>query len=225
MNHQPAQSAPTASRRSSLRAAAKTSDSIVIKVAETEAERLAVYRLRYEIYVGERGLVQKYADHATRTIVEPLDARSCLLVALLAGEVVGTLRINFARDGGLSDYEEFYEMKSVGDAHPARTAMVTKFMIAPAHRNGVVILRLCLACYDIGCQHGIWFNFIDCNPPLEKFFGRLGYRAYCGRKQHPEYGDVLPMIFHMREESYMGQLAARAVSTSTNSSQHENTTR
>ena len=41
--------------------------------AETEEEKLAVYRLRYQVYVEEMGRYRATADHERRLLVEPED--------------------------------------------------------------------------------------------------------------------------------------------------------
>lgn len=50
-----------------------------------------------------------------------------------------------------------------------------------------------------GLKRGALLDFIDCNPHLEKFFLKLGYRPYCGRKEHQEYGDVQPMVLYAKD--------------------------
>jgi hypothetical protein len=70
----------------------------------------------------------------------------------------------------------------------------TKFMVAATHRKGSLGVRLATHVYQFGLERGIFFDFIDCNSHLEPVFFGLGYRRYRGRIQHPEYGDVLPLV-------------------------------
>lgn len=52
-----------------------------IRLATTEADRRAVYRFRYEVYVNEMKRVQTYADHEQRVIEELLDKTGYILIA------------------------------------------------------------------------------------------------------------------------------------------------
>jgi hypothetical protein len=49
---------------------------IRIAMAETDAEREAVYRLRYDVYVEEMGRYQSSADHQRRMLYEDVDRQS-----------------------------------------------------------------------------------------------------------------------------------------------------
>jgi hypothetical protein len=55
-------------------------------------------------------------------------------------------------------------------------------------------VRICQAGYAHARRHGLIADFMDCNPHLEEQFARFGYRSYRSRIEHPEYGDVLPMV-------------------------------
>ena len=71
-----------------------------IRLAATDVELEALYAFRYRIYVEEMGRPQKYADHDMRRIRDPLDETGRNLVAWDNSEIVGCVRVNFARDGG-----------------------------------------------------------------------------------------------------------------------------
>jgi hypothetical protein len=52
-----------------------------IHLAETEAEKQAVYRFRYDVYVEEMGRYGGAADHVNRLLVEPEDATARIFYA------------------------------------------------------------------------------------------------------------------------------------------------
>jgi hypothetical protein len=87
-------------------------------------------------------------------------------------------------------------------------SITTTLMIAPKHRNGTLGCRLSLATFRDGRRDGILFDFIDCNPHLEETFQRLGYRRYLGRIQHPEYGDVLPLVLMLTDVEHLEQIGS-----------------
>lgn len=164
-----------------------------IRIVETDAELEQVYQFRYKIYVDEMGRKQNYADHRRKTIIEPLDKTGYIFGAFENGKVVGTLRVNFAKDSDLGYYEELYQMQSVGESHPNHTSIVTKLIVADTNRYGRLAIRLCQSAYVFGLENEIKFNFMDCNQHLVHFFTFFGYEVYTANVIHPEYGEVTPM--------------------------------
>lgn len=177
---------------------------ITIRKAESAAERQRVFRFRYEIYVEEMQRPQTYADHDTCTIEEPFDATGHIFFAEdETGRVVGTVRTNFGRDTDFGYYRELYGMSCLGRHTPEQASISTKFMIAPHLRKGTLAVRLASYGVEFNLKHGILFDFIDCNPHLEATFRRLGYVRYRGRVQHPEYGDVLPLVLPLTDLEHL----------------------
>src|SRR5688572_20182496 len=100
-----------------------------IRLATTDAERRAIYQLRYRIYVEEMRRPQKDADHAARLIVDSLDSFACLFGAWQGTECVGTVRQNLLRDGDIGAYREMYRLETLDAAEAARTSITTRLMI------------------------------------------------------------------------------------------------
>ena len=167
-----------------------------IRLAQTPAELSALFAFRYRIYVEEMGRTQKYADHTTRNISDPLDAAAFNLVAWHDERIVGCVRVNFARDGGLDYYRDLLRMEAIGPSWPDRVSLCTRLMIAPRWRRTTLAVRLSIACYELGLGSGIAWNFIDCNDHLVGFFERLGYE-FTHQPTHEEYGQVNAMRFDL----------------------------
>jgi GNAT superfamily N-acetyltransferase len=177
--------------------------SIQIRSVDPAApEALDIYRLRYEVYVAELGRTQEHADHVQRTIREPLDHGSVLLAAYDMGQLVGSVRLSYARCVDLGDYVSLYRMREAGSAHPAQTSITTKLLVAPAYRNGPLGYRLSVATYCTALSDGISHDFIDVYPARLAFFERLGY-VRCGQIVHAEYGEVTLMRLDLRDASHL----------------------
>lgn len=176
--------------------------SVEVRVAETEAERRRLYAFRYRIYVEEMGRTQKHADHRTRLISDPMDRTAHNLVAWRDDEIIGCVRINFARDGGLDYYRELLRMDGAGAAWPHAVSLCTRLMIRPDWRNSPLAIRLSVAAFELGLWGGIRFNFIDCNDHLADFFARIGY-VLTHRPVHEEYGQVNAMRFDLGDEVWL----------------------
>ena len=184
----------------------RDTEALAIKPVSSLAELMEVYRFRYKIYCEEMRRPQSYADHLRKTISDPLDACAMNFAAWESDRIVGVVRVNLARDMKLSDYEELYQMGTFADAHPDRTAIVTRMMIEPQKRGSRLAVELSAACYRFGLAHGIKFNFIDCNAHLVRFFKAIGYRDYIGTRIHHEYGEVTPMVFHLEDHRHLQEI-------------------
>ena len=70
-------------------------EKVQIKQAISESEKDDIFKFRYRIYIEEMSRKQKYADHAAKTIKEPLDDDAYLLAAYDSdGLLIGTCRTN-----------------------------------------------------------------------------------------------------------------------------------
>lgn len=172
-----------------------------LEVVTAEDALDALYFFRYRIYVEEMARRQKYADHATRRIRDPLDDRGHNIVAWdMAGQITGCIRVNLARDGALDYYTNLLGLKAVGAEHPAATSVCTRLMISPEHRGSTLATRLSCAAFDFGLDHGVVWNFLDCNDHLVDFFARMGYER-THTAVHEEYGRVNAMRLNIRDYS------------------------
>jgi GNAT superfamily N-acetyltransferase len=174
-----------------------------IRLARTPAELHAVYRLRYEVYVEELQRVQRYADHEARLVVEPLDRTGRIFGAFEGDRAVGTVRVNFARDSELGEYESLYGMASLGAKHPRVTSITTKLLVTKDYRSSSLAYRLAAAAYADGLPEGIEHDFVDVYPPRVPFFEKLGYRVHIPEAVHSEFGSVIVMRLDLRDEAHL----------------------
>ena len=73
-------------------------------LAETQQEKDAVYRFRYEIYVAEMGRYGEAADHERKMLVEPEDETARIYYAAIDGEVVATSRFSWGGDAPFTQH-------------------------------------------------------------------------------------------------------------------------
>jgi hypothetical protein len=172
---------------------------VEIRPVTTEAEYQEIYRFRYEVYIEEMQRTQMYADHHRKMIVEPLDKTAKIYGAWLGNKIVGTTRINYARDSELGYYEKLYNLAIAKEFYPDCVSITTKMMVSKTFRSSHLGLRMALAVYKGALENGIHFDFIDCNRHLKPLFIKMGYRPYRESVVHPEYGEVMPMILALRD--------------------------
>jgi GNAT superfamily N-acetyltransferase len=179
---------------------------IEIRKVRTESEARAIFRLRYEVYVEELGRSQRYADHAARTLAEPLDTCANLFCAYDGARLVGTVRTNYAWRSRLEEYEALYQLEHCGSAYPHGTSVTTKLVVAPDHRGSTLPYRLAAATYSAALSDGVLFDFVDVYPARVPFFQRLGYQVHLPHAMHAEYGPVIVMRLGMRDAQHLAEV-------------------
>jgi hypothetical protein len=185
---------------------------IEVKEARTEAERLAIYQLRYRVYVDELKLAPRCADHERRLLAEPLDAYAHNFYATADGEVLGTVRGVPRRDGPF-EHEVLFDLDQFRPFFPGAVSMTTKLVIAPGRRASTVLKLLVLECYRRGRQVGIAFDFLDCWPHLITLYEHLGYRRYKSNINHPEAGYMTPMVLVMEDLEHLRRVGSPLAET------------
>ena len=175
-----------------------------IRLATNEADRNAVFRFRYEIYVKEMKRFQKYADHDKQNIEEPLDRTGHILIASDDEDrTIGTVRFNVGVDENFGLYEGLYRLREFEAFYPSSVSITTKLMVAPDYRYSVLPLQLAVRSYKVAVSLGAAFDCIDCNRHLLPFFQKLGYRQVFQDVVHPEYGCVVPMVLAVLDTGYL----------------------
>jgi hypothetical protein len=84
--------------------------SLEIRRVTEPAELAEVFRLRYRVYVQELQYPQRYADHRSQMVREPLDEMGHILGAFEDGALVGSVRINYGSAIAFGDYGDLYTM-------------------------------------------------------------------------------------------------------------------
>ncbi|HEY9812940.1 MAG TPA: GNAT family N-acetyltransferase [Candidatus Sericytochromatia bacterium] len=177
-----------------------------IRLAKTPKEKEQVFKLRYQIYVEELGYTQHYVDHKHKILEEPLDKSANIFAAYQNGQIIGTVRSNYAKNSNLEYYPQLYKMRDfIGDAHPRYTSISTKLMVKKELRGSTLALRLMRANYQQLLVDGVKFDFIDCEPHMIPFFQKLGYQPI-EMINHPEYGSGLAMMLNVFNFKHLEQV-------------------
>lgn len=170
--------------------------------------REALQRFRYDVYVREMNRPQQHADHAAGRIEDALDSKGINLVATIDGHVVGCARVNLAWEGGLDDYDQLYGMSTSSPDYPAGVGIVTRLMVAAAHRGGHLTMQMFLPLYRMCLERGIRHGYMDCNAHLVGRFEQLGFVPHTEPREHPEYGLVQPMRLDLHDAQHLRGVAS-----------------
>lgn len=176
--------------------------SMDIRLVTSEQEKQLVYQFRYQIYIEEMNRKQKYCNHDTKSIQEPLDKTGRILAAFNdSGQIIGTVRLNYAREGNLGYYPTLYNMQELGLDY-LNSSITTKLMVEKNYRRTTAVRSLLFAAYKQAITDNIRYDFIDVNSHLVKFFRRFGYTSV-SIINHPEYGHVTLMRAKFDDAEYL----------------------
>ncbi|TGN13152.1 GNAT family N-acetyltransferase [Leptospira ilyithenensis] len=178
---------------------------IRVRLAQNSEDREKIFQLRYDIYVQEMNRKQSFADHEKARIHEPYDDTGHLFLAEDDDQVIGTVRINFRKDGEL-ECENLYDMGHFQPFYPNQVSMSTKLMVRREYRSSAAASMLCMKIYEHARENGILIDFIDTNPHLVRLYSQVGYRLYKKNIDHPDYGNVIPMVFLLDDHEYLRQI-------------------
>ena len=143
-----------------------------------------------------------HADHENRMITDWMDEKGILFYAVKDDEMIATVRINFAKYGRI-EFEKEYEVDRFKPYFPQNVSTSTKLMVVPEFRRSSLTARFATSWYVFARGNGVCFDFININKPVYDFYKRLGYRKYKRNFIHPEFGEVIPMVFVINDDNYL----------------------
>lgn len=165
---------------------------IEVRLCRNAGQLVQAQQLRYEVYCGELGRNSPSANHEKKIIADKLDDFAHCFIALCKGEIIGTIRINYTKDGSLGALEGLYGM-SDSSHHPGHTGICTKFIVKRAHRKGRTAMQLVSQATQFGLRHDMKECYIDCVPKLVHYYRAMGFKPSGKKFFHPENGPSLPM--------------------------------
>ncbi|HUI28285.1 MAG TPA: cyclic nucleotide-binding domain-containing protein, partial [Candidatus Kryptonia bacterium] len=180
-----------------------------IAIAETDDEKRAVYRFRYDVYVTEMGRYQTVADHAQRLLYEDCDAHSRIFYATEDDTVVATLRLTWGGDAALPQrmVEQYHLAPFLAELPQSAIAVGERGMVTPRLRNSDLFLRLIGASFGFVNERRIQLAFGDCEPHLLNLYLGLGYRTYSKKNVNSaEAGYLVPIVFVPEDIAYLRYL-------------------
>jgi len=170
-----------------------------VSLARTDAERNAVYRLRYEVYMRElrKGFLSD-VDHDDGLVRDPADEQDgvCTLYTGTADDVTGSLRLQVWEPGCVpKDVYQRFSLQLFPGIEALKISEVARLVIRPDMRGGRLLTSLASAAFRLGtANHGVFVCFLYCSPGLLRPYMRLGFRPYPGYVIPNADGVRLPMF-------------------------------
>jgi hypothetical protein len=177
------------------------------RIATTEAEKDAVFRSRYAIYVEEMGRYQATADHEHRMLRDPEDDYSWIVFTTDSAEVVASTRLTWGGNGFSDRQINQYRLAPFLTELPAGTLAVgERTMISPSWRGVDLFSVLTEGMDGLAERHGIRVVFGACEPHLVSFYCRY-QRTYADRNiNSPESGYLIPLISFVPDVDALAEL-------------------
>ncbi len=182
-----------------------------IHLAQTEAEKRAVYRFRYDVYVEEMGRYAGSADHDNRLLVEPEDEASRIFYAARDGAVVGTARFSWGGDGPFSprQIEQYRLAPFLAELPPDAMAVGERGMVAAHLRGSDVFQEMGRASRRFINDERIQLVFGACEPHLLSLYIGQGARTYSNQNINSrEAGYLIPIVTVTEDIAYLRSIGA-----------------
>ena len=181
-----------------------------VYMAETEAEREAVFAFRYSVYGAELGRKLGNADHGRHLVHDPEDDQPYTTLLYTddgGGQLTGTIRIRRWEPGQVpaKDWEAFSMERFAGLTEMA-TAEVGRLMIEPGRRGQLGLVSMSCAVYQL-CASELAVNvaFINCAAGLVRHYRLLGFRTYAGKLVPTPDGIEVPLVLIPSDRTYLEQ--------------------
>ena len=181
-----------------------------VYVAETEAEREAVFSFRYSVYGKELGRKLGNADHGRGRVHDEEDDKPYTTLLYTddgAGQLTGTVRIRRWEPGKVpaKDWETF-SMERFDGLREMPTAEIGRLMIEPGHRGQLGLVSMsCAVCQLYAQELAADVGFINCAAGLVRHYRLLGFRTYAGKLVPTADGIEVPLVVVPSDRAYLEQ--------------------
>lgn len=169
---------------------------VSIRFAASDADREAIYRLRYDVYVREMHMFADVADHAGGRLLDDHDQTARLILAEADGEAVGTMRLNWGGDAPISaEHRLTYGLdRFLTKIDPKQVNVITRLVVRPEYRRTDLTMGLIrLGATQVRALEST-LQFCDCQPHLISMYEGLGFRPYATAYNDPHFGIMVPLV-------------------------------
>jgi hypothetical protein len=181
-----------------------------VYLAETEAEREAVFSFRYSVYAEELGRKLGNADHGRRRVHDEEDDKPYTILLYTddgAGQLTGTMRLRRWEPGQVpaKDWQTF-SMDQFDGLREMSTSEIGRLMIAPGSRGQLGLVSMVCAVYLLYAgELPVDAAFINCAAGLVRHYRLLGFRTYAGRLVPTADGIEVPLVQIPSDRAYLEQ--------------------
>lgn len=187
-----------------------------IHIAESDEEKKAVFRFRYEIYVQEMGRYRGIADHENRLFREPEDDTARIFYAAENDEVVATSRMSWGGDAPFSErLVEHYRLEPfLAELEPEAMAVGERGMVKPALRGSPIFMDLGQRTSEFISNNRVQLIFGACEPHLLSLYVGRGSRTFAQKNiNSAEAGYLIPIVNVVEDVEYLRRIGSPGAET------------
>jgi hypothetical protein len=177
-----------------------------VHLADSVAEREAIYRFRYTIYVEELGREIGGVDHEARTVRDDDDENptSYHLYIGSLDHIVAAVRVQVWEPGEVPEQDfRISSMHLFPDIDSMVVGEMGRFMIRRTRRGRMTLPSMARGAYEfLVAQKKMDLAFLYCRPGLVNHYRRLGARPYKGAMVDMPEGIEAPMVMVASDLEY-----------------------
>ncbi len=174
--------------------------------AETKAEREAVYRFRYRVYVEEFGRKLGTPDHERKWVTDDGDEAptTTILYTGSLDNITGTVRLQHWRAGEVPHHDmDELSIDRFSGFETLNTGEIGRLMVRRSMRGRVIVASLLRASYEIFAgEQGTDLVFCYCSPGLVRYYQQLAMRPFGGRPVMAPDGIMVPLVAVLSDYDY-----------------------
>ncbi len=184
-----------------------------VYIAETEAEREAVFSFRYSVYTEELHRQVGTPDHDRRRLTDEEDNKpytTLLYTCDGSGRLTSTIRIRQWGPGEVpqKDWVTF-SMEHFSGLREMRTAELGRLMLEPGQRGRFGLVSIGCALYELYAREPVVDAiFVYCAAGLVRYYRLLGFRTYAGRLVPTPDGIEVPLVVIPSDRTYLDQVGS-----------------
>lgn len=187
--------------------------------AESDEEKEAVYRFRYEVYVAEMGRYGEAADHERQRLEEEEDETARIFYAADDdGRVVATSRMSWGGDAPFTHrlIEHYMLEPFLAELPPEAMAVGERGMVRPELRGSPLFFELGEYSGQFVSANRIQLIFGACEPHLLHRYVSQGMRTFSKKNiNSAESGYLIPIVSVVEDVEYLRRIGAPNAATST----------
>ena len=177
------------------------------RIAVTPEDRLAAFRLRYDVYVDEQGKPYPDASHDNRLLSDELDADGDIIVVETNEAIVGTVRANcFSSPLTRGRYAHVFDLNRFHAIEMGSIVVCSRLAASAEHRHAVARELLFDSIYEHRLTRNTKLCFATCAPTLARLFRRYGFREYASPFRDPIVGTLHRTVLVLDDVEYLARI-------------------
>lgn len=182
----------------------------IISCAATDPVALEVYRLRYQIFAEEMSFEFDKQSIEGGLLLDQLDSRARILVALEDDLVISSIRmVHYADlDDQVSLSPVLHELLQLNRFLPVyrnHICIASRLFVRPNMRGSLAMMRLLSEGYSIALKSGIKYIFGYSQPHLLDIYTKIGWQIYASPVATPR-ASLTPLVCITHDFAYLARL-------------------